>query len=102
MINCPERSFVYNAEKFIETANRGPRNEGEEYQLIGIHEVVNDDDSGQIGYIDPVSKQIATHTYSSSSSSNTEISTAVWLTYDFNGATGDSADVTDLILYDFG
>jgi hypothetical protein len=53
MVNCPEVSFVYNAELFIETKNKGIKDYGGETQLIGIHKVIEKTEQGKISFADP-------------------------------------------------
>ena len=71
MINCPEVSFVYNAEKFIETKNKGIKDYGGETQLIGTHKVIEKTDEGKISFADPLVNKVYTHKFTNSANSNT-------------------------------
>ena len=53
MVNCPEVSFVYNAELFIETKNKGITDYGGATQLIGTHKVIEKTEQGKISFADP-------------------------------------------------
>jgi hypothetical protein len=53
MINCPEVFFVYNAELFVETKNKGITDYGGQTQLVAIHKVLEKTEQGKISYVDP-------------------------------------------------
>lgn len=37
VLNCPDKSFMFNTKNFINSLNKGTKNHGTDYQVKGVH-----------------------------------------------------------------
>lgn len=52
VIECPDTAFVYNAELFKVTGNRGVDDYSDDYDFAGVHPVVGRETTGDISFVD--------------------------------------------------
>ena len=58
VLNCPQKSFIFNTNNFIKSLNKGTKNYGTDYKLYGVHRRIEKVEQGLVVYSDPQEKAI--------------------------------------------
>lgn len=51
IINCPQRSFIYNEQNFIKSGNKGNTNHGQLSSLDGVNKAIDTKNEGLLSYV---------------------------------------------------